>query len=177
MSSNLTLAAGGQIRLSTNLPLFTVNGNLNNNNNTVVVDLAGATLGSGTYRLMSYNGSIAGSLSSTPTLLNGTVLGTAAIDISTPHQVNLAVIVGHPQIGAFSLSGTTLAIAGTNGTPGVTCGVLASTNVALPVSQWTPIIRNLLFNGSGTLNTNIDLTGTLNGYAAQQFFRLQSPSP
>jgi hypothetical protein len=59
----------------------------------------------------------------------------------------------------------------------VTCGILASTNVALPVSQWTPVIRNLVFNGSGTLSTNIDLTGTLNGYAAQQFFRLQSPSP
>jgi hypothetical protein len=177
MSSSLTLGTGGQIRLSTNLPLFTVNGNLTNNNNTVVVDLGGATLGAGTYRLMNYTGSISGALSAGPVLLNGTVLGTAAMDTSTPGQVNLAVIVGKPKIGAFSLSGATLTIAATNGTPGVTCGVLASTNVALPLTQWSPIIRNVLFNGGGTVNTNIDLTATSNGYAPQQFFLLQSPSP
>jgi hypothetical protein len=80
-------------------------------------------------------------------------------------------------MGAFSLSGATLTIAATNGTPGVTCGILASTNVALPWNQWNPIIRNVLFNAGGTFNTNIDLTATSNGYAPQQFFLLQSPSP
>lgn len=54
LESNLTLSAGGQIRLSTNSPLFTVTGSLTNNNNTVMVDLGGATVGLGTYPLLTY---------------------------------------------------------------------------------------------------------------------------
>jgi hypothetical protein len=177
MSSSLTLASGGQIRLSTSLPLFTVSGNLTNNGNTVVADLGGATLGAGTYHLMNYTGNSSGALSAGPTLLNGSALGTAAIDISTPGQVNLAVITSQPKIGGFSVSGGTLTIGASNGTPGVTCGVLASTNVLLPLSQWIPIVRNGSFNGGGTFSTNLNLTGTANGYAPQQFFLFQSPSP
>ena len=53
--------------LTTGAPVFQVLGNLTNNNNTVVVDLGGATLGNGTYPLMtSISGSLNGFLQSPP---------------------------------------------------------------------------------------------------------------
>ena len=177
LGSSLTLAPGGRIQLGTTPPFFNVNGNVTNNDNTVVIDLGGASLGTGTYQLMTYSGLLSGALNSGPTLINGSVSGTAAMDISTPGQINLAVYTGQPRITSFGLSGSTLTVAGGNGTPGVTCGILASTNLALPLSQWMPILRGAPFNGSGNLNASIDLTNTLDAQATQQFFMLQEPSP
>jgi hypothetical protein len=177
LGASLTLASGGQIQLAMTSPLFTVNGPLTNNDNAVTVDLGGATLGTGTYPVMTCSGGIFGPLNPGPTLINGTVSGTAAIDTGIPNQVNLAVLGGQPKMTSFGLAGTTLTVAGGNGTPGVSCGVLASTNLALPLNQWTPIVRSALFDGSGNLNTTLDLTNTLDAQAVQQFFRLQEPSP
>jgi hypothetical protein len=178
LSSNLILASGGQIRLTTNTPLFHVSGNLTNNNNTVVVDLGGATLGNGTYPLMTYQGRLSGFFKSTPTLLNGSVTGVAFISTATTNQVNLMVAPpSQPAIASVSLTGTALNITATNGIPGISYGLLASTNAALPLSQWTPIIKNGLFDGSGNLNLSLQLSNTLSASASQQFFRIQMPSP
>jgi hypothetical protein len=177
LGSSLTLAPGGRIQLGMTSPLFNVNGNVTNNNNTVVIDLGGASLATGTYQLMTYSGLLSGQLNPGPALINGSVSGTAAMDISTPGQINLAVYNGQPRIMGFGLSGTTLTVAGGNGTPGVTCGILASTNLTLPLTQWAPVLRGALFNGSGNLNASLDLTNTLDAHATQQFFRLQEPSP
>jgi hypothetical protein len=179
MSSSLTLAAGGQIRLGTNTPLFTVNGNLTNNNNTVVVDLNGATVGLGSYPLLNYTGGRNGSLNPTPTIVNGTVsVGTPLIDASTPGQIRLTVVNPRtPGITGFGLSGMTLTLGGTNGTLGGSYGILASTNLVLPSAQWKPILLNGMFDGSGNFNSSFDLSTTVNSNAPQQFFRLQSPTP
>lgn len=82
-----------------------------------------------------------------------------------------------PRIIGFGLSGTTLNISGTNGTLGGSYEILASTNLGLPLAQWTPILSNAPFDGSGNFNTNFQLSGTLNSNAQQQFFTIQSPSP
>ncbi len=179
LTSNLTLAAGGQIRVRTNAPLFTVTGNLINNNNTVVVDLGGASVGLGSYPLFNYGGSRIGSLSPTPTIVNGSVsTGTALIDASTPGQIRLTVVNPRtPGITSFGLSGTTLTLGGTNGTLGGSYGILASTNVALPVAQWKPILLNSVFDGSGNFSSSFDLSTTVSSNAPQQYFRVQSPTP
>ena len=178
LATNLTLATGGQIRLSTTAsPLFDVSGNLNNNNNTVVVDLGGATIGLGSYPLLNYGGSRSGSLNPTPVIVNGTIsTGTPVIDASTPGQVNLTVVNPRtPAITGFGLSGRTLTFSGTNGTLNGSYGVLASTNLVLPLQQWTPVLLNALFDGGGNFNTNIQLT--VNTNAPQQFYIMKSPTP
>jgi hypothetical protein len=178
LESNLTLAAGGQIRVTTNTPLFTVSGNLTNNNNTVVIDLGGI-VGPGSYPLFNYTGNRHGSLNPTPQFVSGGVSGgTAVIDASTPGQIRLTVVNPRTsRIVGFGLSGTTLTISGTNGTLGGSYGILASTNVALALAQWTPVYLSGLFDGSGDFSASFDLTNTLSPNAPQQFFMLESPTP
>jgi len=71
----------------------------------------------------------------------------------------LSVAVGAkpaPRITHISLSGTTLAIYGTNGAPNGQYVLLGSTNVAKPLNQWTPLLTNHFdVNGIINLSTNI----------------------
>jgi hypothetical protein len=171
LSSNLTIASGAQIRLTTNPALFGVANNLTGSNGTVVVDVGGGNLSAGTYTVMNYGGVFSGGLNAA--IVDGTVSGTAIIDgVGAPHNLNLAVIGAQPRVATFSLSGTTLTISGSNGTPGVSCGVFSSTNLALPLSQWTPVVQGGVFDGSGNFSTNF--TAGTNG---QQFLIIRSPSP
>jgi len=170
LSSNLTLETGGQIRLTTNPSVFSVVNNLTASNATAIVDVGGGVLAAGTYPLMNFGGNFNGAL--TAAITDGSVSGTAAIDTGVPNLVSLAVIGGQPHVASPGFSGATLTISGNNGTPGVSYGVLGSTNLALPLAQWTPIIRNGLFDGSGNFNTNVFTTN-----AAQQFLIIRSPSP
>jgi len=78
------------------------------------------------------------------------------------------IVVGlplSPCLTGIGLSRTTLAIAATNGLPGGTYYLLTSTNLAFPVSQWTPVLTNS-FDANGNLNliTNILNPGDLLRY-------------
>lgn len=170
LSSNLTVQTGGQVRLTTNPSLFSVANNLTSSNGTAIVDLGGATLGPGTYTVLNFGGVFNGALNGNVT--DGTVSGTPAIDTGIPNQVNLAILGSRPRVASFSLSGTNLTISGSNGTPGVSAGILSSTNVALPLAQWTPVVRNGVFDGSGLFSTNFGA-----GTNAQEFLIIKSPSP
>jgi hypothetical protein len=75
-----------------------------------------------------------------------------------------------PTISGISLSGTNLVINGSNGLSNRTYQVLASTNVALQVSQWLPVATNIL-NGNG--NFTITATNLVNPNFPQRFFILQ----
>jgi hypothetical protein len=170
LSSNLSLASGGNLRLTTNSPLSIAN-NFASTNGTVIVDLGGSTLGTGTYLLMNYGGNSSGS--SSASIVNGSVTGgTAAIDAGVPNQLRLAVIGGQPKVTSATLSGTTLTISGTNGAVGVSYGVLTTTNLTQPLSQWTPSISKAMFDSSGNFTTNI-----VNATNQQQFFIIRLPSP
>ena len=89
-------------------------------------------------------------------------------------QVNLmevrditAVVPAQPHITGLQLSGTNLVINGIHGTTGQSFTVLTSTNLALPLNQWTPVITNT-FTGS-----SFSITNTVNPSARQGFFILQ----
>jgi hypothetical protein len=177
LSSNLTLAIGGQIRLITNSG-FQVKGNLTNNDNTVITDLGGATLGNGTYPLMTYLGTLSGYPNSTPAIVNGSVTGVAFVSTATPNQVNLVVATARtPAISSISVAGPALNLNATNGIPGNSYALLASTNLALPLLQWTPVVLHGIFDGSGNANVNLQITNTLGSNSPQQFFRIQMPGP
>jgi hypothetical protein len=76
-----------------------------------------------------------------------------------------------PLIASLNLAGTNLVINAANGVAGGTYTVLMSTNVALPLGQWTPVATNVL-TGSG--NFTITATNAVSPGASQQFYILQT---
>lgn len=76
--------------------------------------------------------------------------------------------VPQPTITSISVSGTTLTITATNGVVGGQFVLLGSTNLLLPVSQWTPILTNN-FDNSGDLNLS---TNVVNPGVPQEFYIL-----
>ena len=92
---------------------------------------------------------------------------------TTTNQQPFILISAVPQPGVanLSLSGTDVVISATNGVAGDTYIVWASTNLALPLSQWTPVATNQLAVGG---NFTIIATNAAALDAAQQFFILQT---
>ena len=83
------------------------------------------------------------------------------------------IIVGNvpslpPHITSVSVSGTTLVINATNGVAGGQYVLLGTTNLALPLAQWTPILTNK-FDDSGNLNLS---TNIINSAVPQEFYNL-----
>jgi len=75
-----------------------------------------------------------------------------------------------PSIAGFSLNGSIFVFTGTNGVPGGTYGVLASTNVLLPRSNWTRT-ATYQFDANGSFA----VTNVVAANAPQQFYSLQLP--
>jgi len=76
-----------------------------------------------------------------------------------------------PNIGAASVAGANLLLDGINGQSGDTYFVLASTNLALPLNQWTRVATNLLTaNG----NFTITVTNTVSATIPKRFYLLQT---
>jgi uncharacterized repeat protein (TIGR03803 family) len=76
-----------------------------------------------------------------------------------------------PGITGVSLAGTNLILNGINAVGGEPCTVLMSTDVTLPLNQWTPIATNLL---SGNV-FSITATNAVDPGAQQRFYTLQVP--
>jgi hypothetical protein len=74
-----------------------------------------------------------------------------------------------PYITSISLSGTSLIINGTNGLAGEQYDVLSSTNVSLPLANWTSITNSTF--GGGTFS----ITNTVDPSLPAQFFILRVP--
>jgi hypothetical protein len=75
-----------------------------------------------------------------------------------------------PGIVSLAMSGANLTLSGTNGlATGIYC-LLTSTNLALPLNQWSPVVTNVL-----TANGNFTFTATnaVNPQAGAQFYILQ----
>jgi len=72
----------------------------------------------------------------------------------------------------ISLSGTNLMLTGTNGVFGLTYSVLTSTNLALPLSQWTPLATN---TWSANGHFNLTVTNALNPPVPSRFYLLHVP--
>jgi hypothetical protein len=75
-----------------------------------------------------------------------------------------------PQILGTSVSGTDLVITGSNGVAGGAYWVWASTNLTLPLAQWTPVATNVLGTDGGFTLT---VTNAVNIACPQRFFILQ----
>jgi uncharacterized repeat protein (TIGR03806 family) len=75
-----------------------------------------------------------------------------------------------PRFASILFSGTNLAVSGTNGAPNGSYYILTSTNLLLPLTNWTVLATNA-FDGSG----NFSSTNALPTNAHQQFYLLQLP--
>jgi hypothetical protein len=86
--------------------------------------------------------------------------------------VSLAVTndVKVPPVLTAGASGSDLVLSATGGTPGATAWTLASTNVALPLSNWTVISTNVL-DASGSFR----VTNAINPAQPKLFLRVQMP--
>ena len=90
-------------------------------------------------------------------------LGTGVVSV-------VYVGLGRPEFQTVAWSGTNLLLGGTNGLVGTPYYLLSSTNVALPMTNWTRVLTNAFGpGGSFTSSIPVDSSG------AARFYRIQSP--
>jgi uncharacterized repeat protein (TIGR03803 family) len=80
-----------------------------------------------------------------------------------------SLVPAQPSIASVILSGTNLVLNGINGQSGATYYVLMSTNLALPLSQWTPVATNVL---STSGNFTVTINNTVTRTVPQRFYIL-----
>ena len=88
-------------------------------------------------------------------------------------QINLLQvrdITARPRITDINVSGTTLTIHATNGPVNGSYVWLQSTNVTLPLGQWTPVFTNS-FDGNGAINLSTNIVNPAN---SQEFYTLRT---
>jgi polygalacturonase len=151
VSNNLALPSSTVVNftLGTNAAKVAVTGDLTLNSKLNIT--AGDGYDPGTYTLFTYGqGSLNGNpiLGTTPTIPSGYTYSIT----NPPGQVQLLVQPpappSPPSFGSINVIGGSLVISGMGGTTNGIYYVLVSTNLALPLSQWTPAATNL-FDGSG----------------------------
>jgi hypothetical protein len=84
---------------------------------------------------------------------------------------DISVYPEQPGITGLSVAGANLVLDATNGQSGNTYIVLTSTNLAVPLSQWTPAATNLLSEGG---SFSITVTNTVSEGHPQRFYILQT---
>lgn len=109
-------------------------------------------------------------------LVNGTTYyyvvsatGSAANSGNSPEANATPGALPPPTIAKITLDSGSFILSGTGGFPASTYHVLATTNLALPVAQWTLVATNQ-FDGSG----DFIITNSINPAWPQTFYRLQS---
>jgi hypothetical protein len=80
------------------------------------------------------------------------------------------VVIAKPVIGSASISGNGFMFTGTGGVANANFYLLGTTNLALPMGNWTRLVTNV-FDSSG----NFNFTNPFAPGAAQTFYRLQVP--
>jgi hypothetical protein len=89
---------------------------------------------------------------------------------SIPASASLFVPGYHPSITQTLLQDGTMLISGTGGQPNASYSILASTNVSLPLGQWSPIGTSA-FNNAGAFT----YTSPPAPNSPQLYYRLQTP--
>lgn len=139
---------------------------------TFKVNNTGSALAVGSYKIISKagSGSVSGTAPSSVIVGGGDVSGTASLEITSGelYLVVTSATPPTPHITGIGLSGMTLTITATNGADNGTYVLLESTNVALPLTNWVPVLTNT-FDGSGNLNLSTNIVSPNNG---QQFYIL-----
>jgi hypothetical protein len=99
----------------------------------------------------------------TAQVINNTARGT--IDLSVAPASSVA-----PQISGITTSGGKVLISGSGGLPGVTAYLLGSTNLALPLANWSRVATNVFDNNGNFIYTNV-----MDPKVPYQFFLMPPP--
>jgi len=171
-SGNLTLPASTtqNFLLGGNGSTVAVTGNLTLNSTINIFNAGGFTASN--YNLFTYTGSLSGQpvLGAIPA---GFTDYAFALNTSTAGQINLTVTPPSPPVfGAASYISTNgnLILNGSGGVARGTYEVLTSTNVALPLNQWTSIATNQFDANGDFVFTNAVATNV-----QERFLRLRLP--
>jgi len=159
-SNSLTLSSGSvsSFGLGTNSDLVVAAGNLTLGGTLSVTNLGGLT--AGTNKLFTYGGNLSGSftLGMMPTGFN------AVLATNVPGQVNLILtskgMVTGPSVTMSKMVSTNFILRGTGGLATSNYFLLASTNLALPLTNWTPILTNY-FDSNGAFSNTIPMNPTV----------------
>ncbi|HEY1787381.1 MAG TPA: autotransporter-associated beta strand repeat-containing protein [Verrucomicrobiae bacterium] len=157
--------------------LSIANGTLTLSSGTVVhISNLGSALPVGNYTIVGAGtgGAVSGTAPSTVSVGGGGVAGGEPVSL----QINngaLVLVVGSTaspaKITGISVSGTTLNISAINGADDGRFVLFESTNLLLPLNQWTPVLTNN-FGPGGTL---ILSTNIINPLVPREFYFLEMP--
>jgi autotransporter-associated beta strand protein len=177
VSGNVNAASGAlSLAYSPGTPsLLVTNGTLTLASNTVLnINNTGAALTPGVYVIIANATNGVAGLVSGPVPSAVVVGGGGFATGTTPSlqiisgSLNLIVTPPTPDIVSIGVSGPTLSIQGTNGAPNGQYVLLESTNLALPFSQWTPVLTDT-FDASGNFNLSTNVISPAN---SQEFYIL-----
>jgi uncharacterized repeat protein (TIGR03803 family) len=90
---------------------------------------------------------------------------------SGPASITVTGAPARPGIAGVGISGASLVLNGSNGLSGGTYYVLTSTNIAMPLNQWTPIATNVLGAGG---DFTITAPNTVSPDVPQRYYILQT---
>jgi autotransporter-associated beta strand protein len=148
--------------------LLNVTGTLALDGNLVVTNLAGTLAAGDSFKLFNaggYSGSFAGV--SLPPLVSGLAWITNTLTADGTLRI---VATNSPVISSFVLSGDSFLLNVTGGPAGSPYRVLTSTNLVLPLTNWTPV-----WTGSFDVNGSGQFTNLADPANAQQFFNIVVP--
>jgi autotransporter-associated beta strand protein len=168
LKSNLFLSAGSAVNfdVGTSSDKVIVSSALVLNGTFNVTNAAG--FGAGIYTVMTYAGALSGTL---PVIGNKPAGYSVTVNTNTPGQVRLVVQVQTPPVfGSIKVAGSSVVFNGSGGPTNVPFYVLNTTNVALPLANWTRLATNL-FSATG----GFSFTNAVSPGARQEFYRLQLP--
>ena len=168
LGNNLTLSAGSKTLLRVqHSPLtnsaVSLAGTLTAGGTLTITNTGGSALAAGDSFILLPAGGYAGNFSgiTLPALNTGLFWSTAQLMVNGTVGV---VSSNRPAITGVWLSGSQLVLGGTNGTPNWSYTVLTSTNLTLPLSQWTPSGTNLFDGGGNFTWTNSSVANSLQQY-------------
>ena len=168
LTGGLTLNSGAilNIEIGSTNDKVAVTGALALNGVINVTNLAGFS--AGTYPIVTYSGALSGVL---PVIGSKPVGYSVAVNTNTAGQVRLVVQTQTPPVfGSIKLAGTNLVFSGAGGPTNENYFLLASTNLALPVANWTRLYTNQ-FSATGAFA----FTNAVNAAWPLSYYRLQLP--
>jgi autotransporter-associated beta strand protein len=118
-----------------------------------------------------FSGGLSGSFSATnlPALASG--LSWVTTNLNVNGTVSIVGTFIPPKITSFTASGGTSTIAGTGGLPNGSYYVLSSTNVALPLAQWTRLATNSFLGDGAFSYTDAAATNATRFYLVQELLQ------
>jgi len=172
--NSLTLAAGStNIFEISNAPLTNdvakIFGALTNGGTLIVTNIGAAALAAGDSFKLFNAGSYSGAFSKVilPPLPAG--LGWNTNTLNTSGRLSVAVVT-KPFVASAAISANGFAFAGTGGVADASFYLLGTTNLAIPLTNWTRLLTNQ-FDSSG----NFNFTNPMSANWPQNFYQLQIP--